>query len=220
MKKADNISENTGKMKKRIIIIIIAVIGIMLLLFVMTLIAEKILSGLSKEDEQTYSYNFYPADYEENIFTDSEYIEKTKEGFIYYCDSYTNITTGIYRENYDEYSDDLKFLIDYIYFMIYGDAEGYNNCYSDKYYDSHSPIGNFTMQKIYDVYITKQSEADVISDDGTTYTQYNYVIEYKILKNNGTLRNDIGSGSKKQYITMSDSTGKILIDSVSISRYS
>ena len=46
------------------------------------------------------------------------------------------------------------------------------------------------------------------------YTKFLYVIEYRILHNNGTFRRDIGSGSKKQYFTLTDKQGDFKIDSI------
>ena len=53
-------------------------------------------------------------------------------------------------------------------------------------------------------------------DKGKAYTQYVFTVEYKIHKNNGTFRTDIGlDESRRQYFVLSDSTGKeVLIDQI------
>ena len=70
------------------------------------------------------------------------------------------------------------------------------------------------MQKLYDVNITKLAVNDVGGN-----TVYEFTLEYKILENNGTFRNDIGDGSKKQYITVTTENGKLLISSISTANF-
>ena len=99
--------------------------------------------------------------------------------------------------------------------MINGDVKNYNLCYSDLYHEKTKPKENFTMQKIYDVTLKKMSE-ESISNDGTVYTRYIFSLNYKILKNNGTLRNDFLNGSRTQYISLTDRTGELKIDGVTV----
>ena len=71
------------------------------------------------------------------------------------------------------------------------------------------------MQKLYNIKITRMSEEDV-SENGQNYTKYEFILEYMIHQNNGTFRTDIGSdASKKQYITLTDRTGELLISQTS-----
>jgi hypothetical protein len=71
------------------------------------------------------------------------------------------------------------------------------------------------MQRIYDIKFTKVSETTVPGEKGK-YTQYEYEVEYKISRNDGLFRTDIGSDeSKKQYFILSDSTSEnVLIDQI------
>jgi hypothetical protein len=90
--------------------------------------------------------------------------------------------------------------------------------FSKEYFRSNPAKEAFTMQKIYDSQITKYSTEEIETTNGN-YTKYIYIVEYRILKNNGTFRNDIGDGSRAQYITITNKSGEFLIDSIGYIRY-
>ncbi len=197
-----------NKAKKRLIIIILSILALMLILLGISLMIDLVES--KKSDEFEIDYNFYPADYDENIFEDEKYCELIAGEFIRYCDSTTNVTVGIDTESAISYGDEVDFLARMIYDIINGDHIAYNSRFSDVYYEEHEPKGTFTMQKIYDVKITFMSKKKI-----DNYTKSYYCVEYKIYQNNGTFRRDIGDGSKKQYINITDENGELLIDSMS-----
>jgi hypothetical protein len=99
--------------------------------------------------------------------------------------------------------------------MINGDVNSYNECYSDLYYEKEKPKEKFTMQKIYDVVIKKMSEESVTDTDGK-YTKYVFSLNYKILNNNGTLRNDFLNGTRTQYIYITNREGELKIDGITV----
>ncbi|MBO7310708.1 MAG: hypothetical protein J6U86_04875 [Clostridia bacterium] len=203
-----NNSINAKKRAKKNLLIAIAIICA---LIVLLLIASIIIDSIQEKNDITeIDYDFYPADYNEDIFNDQEYTQLINGGFIEYTDSTTNLTIGINRETAKEHGDTVEFIVEMIYDIIYGDHISYNKNFSDAYYKSNSPLNTFTMQKIYDVKITYISE-----ESESNYTKYLYCLEYKIYENNGTFRRDIGEGSKKQYVTISNANGELLIDSIS-----
>ena len=214
----DNSSDNNRKKtnssaKRKLIVIIFAILGVMIVLIGISFIIDAV--DKKESDETEIDYNFYPVDYEENIFDDPKYVELTTGQFIMYTDSTTNVSLGITQDNAKEQGSEVKFLVDMIYDIIYGDAEAYNSRFSSKYYETHLPKENFTMQKIYDVRITFVSKSDEM-ENNDDYTKSQYCVEYKIYENNGSFRRDIGSGSKKQYFTLNTySDGTILIDNIS-----
>ena len=159
--------------------------------------------------------DFAPADYEENIFEDQEYLALIEKGFIDYTDYATNITLGIDYASAIDHGEDVQFMVDYIYAIIAGDAEEYNNFFSDEYYKKNEPKEKFTMQKLYEVNISKVSVTQKSDKSGNTYNEYQYIVKYKILDNNGTFRNDFNSGTKEQYIFFTNKTGDFLIDRIS-----
>lgn len=202
---------NSKKAKKRLIIIILSIIGVIAILGATSMIIDFV-EG-KKEKEFEIDYNFYPADFDENIFEDREYFDLVNAGFISYTDSSTNITVGIDKDKAGRYGTGVVFLVDMIYDIINGDHEAYNARFSDLYYKKHYRKDNFTMQKVYDVNIT-YVRSESIDDDSGNYTKSLYVLEYKILKNNGTFRRDIGAGSKKQYFTLKITDDNVIVDSV------
>ncbi len=206
--KTEKVKKNSAK--KKLLISIAVIICIIVILIICSVIIDIIEKNSSDFE---IDYNFYPADYDEDIFTDEKYLQLTAEEFIKYHDSTTNITLGIDKESAKSQGEAVEFLVDMIYDIINGDHVSYNNKFSKQYYNNNSPKERFTMQKVYDVTITYIS-----TEDTENYTKYTYCIEYKIHENNGTFRRDIGDGSKKQYITLSDASGELLIDTVSTVR--
>ena len=68
---------------------------------------------------------------------------------------------------------------------------------------------------LYDITVYLYSQESL--DGGET--RYTYALEYKIHKNNGTFRNDIGEDQKTQYIVITDREGTLKIDAISTSKY-
>ena len=93
---------------------------------------------------------------------------------------------------------------------IGGEYNEYNKLFTEEYYKSNEPYYSFTQQMIYDIRIERLSETVI---DGEDVFYYN--VSYKIHKNNGTFRNDIGSdGSKTLCFKLVNKNGTILIDSI------
>jgi hypothetical protein len=61
----------------------------------------------------------------------------------------------------------------------------------------------FTMQMVYDISLRPHANAD---------GEKSYIVNYKILKNNGTFRRDIGSDEGREYLfTLVEEQGKLVI---------
>ena len=200
-------TKDNKKAKRKLLIIIAAIAGIMLILLLASVIIDKIQSKSGEEYE--VDFNFYPADFQENIYENQKYSELIAGEFIRFCDSDTNVTVGIDKETAISYGEGVELIVNTLYDAINGDYESYNSRFSDIYYQDNSPKDAFTMQMIYDVKITRISE-----EKDSDYTKSYYCVEYKIYQNNGTFRRDIGNGSKKQYFTISNASGEYLIDSI------
>lgn len=196
--------------KKRIIIALIAILAILVLLFATVFVIDYFeASDEENAGVQTISPDeFYPVDWEEDIYLDKDYTDLISGEFIKYDGQNNEGIVGITPENVQSKGEDVVFLVDMIYDIIEGDVESYNSKFSSEYYKNNTPMEKFTKQKVYDVNIT-YAQAENISGKGTMYC-----IEYKILKNNGTFRNDILNGSKKQYITLVNYSGEIKINSL------
>ena len=206
------------KLKKRLVIVLLSVLSVIVILFGVSMAIDKYYDKKDEESNIPIDYDFYPADYDEYIYNDVEYAEKIENGFIEYTDSSTGLTLGIERDTAEEYGEEIAFMVDYLYSIIEGKVSEYNGFFSDAYYEANDKHAEFTMQKLYEVKIIKES-VEPIKEDRNDYTKFVFVLEYKIFKNNGTFRNDIGDGSKKQYITVTDRSGELRIDEISTAKY-
>ena len=144
---------------------------------------------------------------------DKEYLELNRR--IYHFDERSGLTEELTDKNIAGYGPAAWVLRDAINAIIAGDADAYNALFSENYFAHNDPEAPFTMQRLYDIKITKVNES-VQSGEAGKYTQYEYEVEYKIRLNDGTYRTDIGHDeSKKQYFILSDSvTGEVLIDQI------
>ncbi len=212
-KNIENQDERSHKnAKKKLLIILISIFSLLVVLIGLSFVIDLLESNDSQGSE--IDYNFYPVDFSENIFEDDEYLEHIEGEFMSFCDSSTNLTLGINRETATQQGIEVEFIVEMLYKIICGDNEGYNKCFSKEYYKKNSPKDQFTMQKVYDVLITKVSSDKISDENNSDYTKSIYILEYKIYHNNGSFRRDIGDGSKKQYITITDRSGQLLIDSI------
>jgi len=216
MKKNQVIDDNKSKIssKHKLMIAIFIIIGAILLLVIASWLIDVYNSKKDSEDESKIEFDFYTPNYNENIFENERYSELIDNGFIYYTDLATNLTVEIDRDTAHIHGKEIEFMVEYIYSIIYGDCEAYNSFFSEEYFSENERKDLFTMQKIYDVDIKKEIP-NTISEDGETYTKYVFSVQYRILENNGTFRDDFLEGRKLQYITVSDREGTLLIDSIS-----
>ena len=200
--------------KKILIYTVIAIVSAIILMYALLLVLERF-GGESVEDEYTHALysDFESADYSYDIFEDAEYKAITDAEFIRFYDEYTNLTTGVIDVQ-DAYSmgDDVGFMVEYVYAVIEGNTDKYNSLFSAEYYEEHKAQERFTMQKIYDVLITRKIPNSEVSEGA--YNVYYLELQYRILDNNGTFRQDIKDGYKPQYIVITDREGRLLIDSI------
>ena len=206
--------------KKRLLIILASV----LIVIFLTYAALAIFPSLFENEEDTLdgyepprvNFNFFPADYDEDIFEDEDYLKLIENGIFEYDDG--ALISMIDLENADGYGKPVELVVNMLYAIVNGDADEYNSYFSDKYFEKKSPKDRFTMQKIYDGRITYFAREEVV-EDGKQYTEYTFKLRYKIFENNGTFRDDIGSGSRLQHVTVSDRDGKLQIDALNFVKY-
>lgn len=212
-------AQNNKNVKKTLIIVLSALAAVLLVMYLLTLALPRILNAISVEnaEEGTANFNFYEPDFDENIYEDERYLELIADGVLKY-DNGSNSIVDIAPDNVSSFGEPVKLLYDLVYAAIEGDNERYNSFFSSEYLKAHGAKGEFTMQKIYDGKITAYS-SEVVQGNNGNYTKYIYMLNYRILNNNGTFRTDIGEDSKTQYIVITDREGKLLIDAISTSRH-
>jgi len=143
----------------------------------------------SMYSDKIVSYDFYPTDYTLDVTADEEYM--SLDHSLYY--TFGNETMGLTPEEYADYGPAVSFFGNYFQTIIAGDAETYNTFFTDNYYKTNKPYAMFAPQMLYDMRIVKLREE--AKDDGTTIYAFN--VEYKIHRNDGTFRNDMGSDASK-----------------------
>lgn len=208
--------ESTRRLKRNMIVVLVC----MVVFAVVAIPLINMLDGLQNggEEEETKklppsSIIFVTPDYEYDIMQDQDYLQLNRR--IYHCDDRSGMTEELTDKNVTGYGPAAAVLRAYINAVIAGDADALNALFSENYFANHEPEPPFTMQRLYDIKLTKINETLVQGEKGK-YTQYEYEVEYKIRLNDGTFRTDIGHDeSKKQYFVLSDSvTGEVLIDQI------
>ena len=200
-------ARQTKRMKRRIIIVFLAMILFAVIYFTVSSIITQVKE--KQEEETSYRPNtiiFYEADYEYNIMKDKDYLALDRRPYL--CDEANGVTVSVEEDQLDKQDEGFRLLYDMVQCIIRGDHEGYNALFSENYYavEDNIPEDGFTMQQVYDIKFTKKRISEH-TDGGINYTQYEYEVEYKIRKNNGTFRTDIGSdAARTQYFVISDST--------------
>ena len=208
--------ESTRRLKRHMIIVLVCMVAFAVVAIPLLNILDRLQSDASEEETTKQTGNFFiPAtpDYEYDIMQDEEYLQLNRR--IYHCDERSGLTEELTDKNIGGYGPAARVLREAINAIIAGDADAYNALFSDNYYANNEPESPFTMQRLYDIKITKVNET-IKSGEKGKYTQYEYEVEYKIRLNDGTFRTDIGHDeSKKQYFILSDSvTGDVLIDQI------
>jgi hypothetical protein len=224
--------EQTKKLKKIIIFAFCAMLAFVIVYFIFSsFLTEAVtdtlygyfpwlkdwLSGGAGNEYQGNDFTiiFYPVDYNYDIMKDKEYLELDRK--IYYYADKTQLGTMIELDdsNRDKQAMGVTLICEMVESIIMGDADAYNACFSDYYFEHKQvePDPGFTMTQLYDIKITNIMEQKVSDKKLGNYTEYHFVLQYSIHKNNGTFRTDIGSdGNAATYIIITDRNGKLLIE--------
>ena len=216
----DSQSSETKARADRLKRTILIVFAGMLLFAVIAIPVLRQLEGISgnRDEEETKRKQptiiFVTPDYDYDIMKDEEYLNLNR--YVMYADNDTGLNIMLDEKNIGNYGPAVAVLNEMLRCIIMGDNEGYNELFSTAYYADNEPEPPFTMQQLYDIQLTKMEVNQMQPDKGKAYTQYVFTVEYKIHKNNGTFRTDIGlDESRRQYFVLSDSTGKeVLIDQI------
>lgn len=205
------------RLAKKAIAWVLSLIAVFLALNI--LLESGILNGLFNKTPEYTEFprveDLYPADYDENIFEDEEYMEK--ERFIRYTE---NNTTVILETDADfTYKGAVAFFFrDYFDAVINGDHEAYNALLTEEYKAKKGEKQPFTMQKIYDIEVTDLALTSYLNE-GTPnqITVYQFDVAYRIMENNGTYRDNLSSDDKRamRYILYKYASGEILIFNMS-----
>ena len=211
-------TDKIKKQKKVILIVIASLILFVVLYFLLGLIDFNALFNKNADEYvQTKppvlyfyneSYSKYPSDDEWYMNEAIKTIE-----YVYSLGPMTHTDEIITEDDAIGKGDAMHLIYKLIESIKAGDHESYNNCFSSYYYSTHNRQERFTKQKIYDIRVTVLDTQTKYAN-GALITEYNYLLEYRIRHNNGSLRNDINSDYLgKQQIKISERSGEgLLID--------
>lgn len=139
-----------------------------------------------KEEKGKGNGEYYPANYDENIFLNQAYLDFQRD-LLYSIGGVEQLFN--YEKDYETAEQECQFFLDYFYTVIHGDYEKYKNFFVDGYFEEDP---KFTMQMIYEPYVQYHSSStDEI--DGVEVTLQNFQVRYRIFKNNKTYRSDVDS---------------------------
>ena len=190
--------------KKRLITALIILGAFLVLLGIAYVVLSIIASG-----EIEYGYEFYEPDWQCDIMQDEEYLE------LGWHITYTNElgeSVAILDDDYSRFGIGVDFLSYYFAAIQSGDSAVYNGLFGDEYFKKNDPVEPFTPQRIYDINVRFLNEEE-IDDDSFII---NYEIEYKIMRNDGTFRRDIGSDmARTQYIALTVTKDDMYISAMS-----
>lgn len=192
-------------MRKKLIIILTGII--LTIVLAASLFIIESLESNNEGKEIVYDFDFYPENYDENIFDDAEYMS------LNHIISYKSgpLTISVNPEEYASVDPVLDFLTKLIETMKNGDFEAYESYFSDEYRQKNLLPEKFTMQRIYNVTIEKISEGRRSNGEA----QLVYMLDFMINKNNGSLRSDIDSDSSKPwYLTITTDNEQYKIDNI------
>ena len=173
--------------------------------------------GANKEPKPIY---LYAPDWETDIFTIKEYTDRD-----------LNLTFGRLSGTLLSYSETLftkaecytkggaalALMFDYFDLLRHGDHEGVNALFRDDYFDGEEkkPYEAFPMQKIYDVTVAQYFYEDKNFEHLETMEPTYYLVEYKIMENDGLFRPNLESDSIGTQIigvlTYADGTAEIYL---------
>ncbi len=198
MKRNKETTPDSRRTVNKAVMLILITFGALLLL-IAAATAVLMLLPEEKPPEPTEIY-FYPV-VEENIFEDAHYLSKDRS--VHYCDDPRGqgITTQITDADRDQFDVKVRFTEIYLNCLMSGDCETLRQLCSEEFLRKNA-IPDFTQQMLYDMYVYFYHSETL---DGAELVTYK--INYKILRNNGTYRRDVGSdGAKPEYLVLRVST--------------
>lgn len=175
----------------------------------------------SKPTQSDNKYNptdnillFYEPDYNENIYEDETFVELINDYALeFYVDS--NTALKLPEDDLYEYGGDLAvFFYDYFTDIRNGNCDAYYSYFDKRSLQYKNKNHQFTPQKIYDISVKPLIILPELDSE-----EYSWVIEsgiepiyvevkYRIRRNNGTFRYDVGSDTLKPRIYMLYQTDK------------
>lgn len=143
----------------------------------------------------------------EDIFKNERWLEYDHQ--IYYG------TEHLHRSVTEESAEKISVYADFFYHyftdLMTGKYEGFASYYDATFQDAPQ---EFTMQKLFDIYVFEVSDDLSVAEDGVEVRDF--VVKYRILENDGTFRNDLQSAAlnNEYYRLSTDESGNVKIHEI------
>lgn len=174
---------NKRKLINTIIVIGIVLVVLSLIAFLGPIVYDKFV-GSNEESEYIF---FYPADYSVDPYADPKYMLQIRD--VYFVEGNTGVL--VTDETRDTIRNTASFFERYFKLAIEGKFEEFQELFDKSLYNGLKIPEKFTSQKIYDIDVEFYQE---VSDSANEKVKYEYyIVRYKIMYNNGTFRDDVGS---------------------------
>lgn len=174
---------NKRKLINTIIVIGIVLVVLSLIAFLGPIVYDKFV-GSNEESEYIF---FYPADYSVDPYADPKYMLQIRD--VYFVEGNTGVL--VTDETRDTIRNTASFFERYFKLAIEGKFEEFQELFDKSLYNGLKIPEKFTSQKIYDIEVEFYQE---VSDSANEKVKYEYyIVRYKIMYNNGTFRDDVGS---------------------------
>ncbi len=186
----------TPKSKQKLILIIAAILGVMLLMLGAILLIERFVLS-DRNAPADGKYEFYPP-YNGDIQENEAYLELDRQ--VYYCNdpSGYGVTESIDPTKKEDYPPEVMFLYDYLQAVIAGDAEAYRLCHNAAFLKKQELPAAFYPQMLHRMELRFMNEVKEGNDRLVTYR-----VSYLIFQNDGSFRRDIDSETMRpQDITL------------------
>lgn len=197
---------SSRKLLIRVFVVILAVLAFLGIVLGALALIDRALKGKTSEVSGLES-----VDYDENIFEDEAYLRLNRSVF------YAEYGSGeaLTEEDYRQKGVASEFFYEFFDAVICGDAAGYRSMLTENYLSENDVPERFSMQRLYDIRVDQVQEVSQTEYKGATAYVYYFEVQYKIFKNNGSFRNDIGSNqSVTQYYELYDLGGRMLLNAV------
>ena len=186
---------NRKKRSAKLFAIIILVVALI------SIVTYLILEAYDKAPDIVTSGDvfLYTPDYDSDIMSEESYTILDRS--IKYSDGFGrwdiyNGTTVLTDTSIELY------LIDYIHTLVAGDAEKLRTFYSEELIKKLEIPQKMTEQRIYETVFHEISFTET-EENGVPVLNYEFKVEYKIQRNDGTFRKDLESDAvKAQYLTI------------------
>lgn len=147
---------------------------------------------------------FYPEDDEQNRLDNEVYAEMDSR--LYYHNPFEGTTYSVEEDMVAQESDAVQFFYRYFQCAMAGDAKAVQAMYASSFSDLDYKPTTLTVQMIYNIEISPQTEnGEIVA----------YRVDYAIYRNNGLLRSDVKSDTiRPLLVTLTEENGELKLASM------